>query len=56
MFPGEGGLDLLSLVRALPSDLPISLEIPTVELAKTVGPLERARRAVARTRELLAKA
>ena len=53
MFPGEGGLDLVSLVRALPADMPISLEVPTVELARTVGPLERARRAVARTHELL---
>jgi sugar phosphate isomerase/epimerase len=56
MFPGEGGIDLVSLVRAMPPDLPISIEVPTAELARTVGPLERARRAVARTHELLARA
>jgi sugar phosphate isomerase/epimerase len=55
MFPGEGGIDLMSLVRAMPADLPISIEVPTAELARTVGPLERARRAVARTHELLAR-
>ncbi len=56
MFPGEGGIDLVSLVRAIPADLPITLEIPAVGLARSVGPLERARRAVARTHELLALA
>lgn len=56
MFPGEGGIDLVSLVRAIPADVPITLEIPTAELARTVGPLERARRAVARTHDLLARA
>lgn len=55
MFPGEGGIDLVSLVRAIPADMPITLEVPAVELARTVGPLERARRAVARTHELLAR-
>ena len=50
MFPGEGGIDLASLIRAMPRDLTVSLEIPTLELAKTMGPVERARRAVAASR------
>jgi sugar phosphate isomerase/epimerase len=50
MFPGEGGIDLAPLIRAMPPELPVSLEIPTLELAKTVGPVERARRAVAAAR------
>jgi sugar phosphate isomerase/epimerase len=53
LFPGEGGLDLLGLVRALPRDLPLSLEIPRTELAKTVSAEERARRAMAGMQALL---
>jgi sugar phosphate isomerase/epimerase len=50
LFPGEGGLDLEGLMRALPADLPISVEIP---YAKPMSPLERAERALAATRRLL---
>jgi sugar phosphate isomerase/epimerase len=50
LFPGEGGLDLPGLLRALPADLPISLEIP---YAKPLPALERARRALAATKALL---
>jgi sugar phosphate isomerase/epimerase len=50
LFPGEGGLDLEGLMRALPADLPISVEIP---YAKPITPLERARRALEATRKLL---
>lgn len=53
LFPGDGGIDLAGLVRALPADLPLSLEIPTQELAKTVNAVERARRALAATHRLL---
>ena len=47
LFPGEGGIDLVSLVRAMPADITISIETPTVELAKTVDATTRARRALA---------
>jgi sugar phosphate isomerase/epimerase len=50
LFPGEGGLDLKGLLRALPQDLPISIEIP---YARPMPPLERARRALAATQALL---
>jgi sugar phosphate isomerase/epimerase len=50
LFPGEGGLDLRGLLAALPADLPMSLEIPH---AGGLEPRERARRALAATRELL---
>jgi len=56
LFPGEGGIDLIPLIRAMPADLPISLEIPTQELARTVGPEERVRRAVTLSRALLERA
>ena len=50
LFPGEGGLDLRGLLRALPADLPISLEIP---YARPLPALERARRALAATKAML---
>lgn len=53
MIPGEGGLDLLALLRGLPRDLPISVEVPLTELARSVGPVERARRNLEATRALL---
>jgi sugar phosphate isomerase/epimerase len=54
LFPGDGGLDLLALLRAMPADLPLSVEIPMSELARTVGAVERARRALLATRRVLA--
>lgn len=52
-FPGEGGLELAGLLDTLPADIPLSLEVPTEELAKTVGALERAKRAHAATLRFL---
>jgi len=50
LFPGEGGLDLRALMRALPGNLPISVEIP---YAKPMNAPERAKRALSATRKLL---
>jgi sugar phosphate isomerase/epimerase len=50
LFPGEGELDLSGLLRALPADLPISVEVP---YAKPMSALERAKRALEATRKLL---
>lgn len=52
-FPGEGELDLLALLRAVPRDLPLSVEVPTHTLARTVGAVERARRALGATLAVL---
>jgi sugar phosphate isomerase/epimerase len=53
LLPGEGGLDLRGILRALPRDVPISLEIPQRELARTMPAIERARRALAATQRLV---
>ena len=53
LLPGEGGLDLRGILRAVPSDAPISIEIPQEALAKTVPGAERARRALDATHRLL---
>jgi sugar phosphate isomerase/epimerase len=55
LFPGEGELDLLGLLRAVPRDIPLSVEVPTLALARSVGATERARRALAATRRVLAR-
>ncbi|WP_341645500.1 sugar phosphate isomerase/epimerase family protein [Thauera sp. SDU_THAU2] len=52
--PGEGGLPLGELLRALPDGIPLSLEVPQMALARTVGPFERARRLREATERLLA--
>ncbi|MBR1189500.1 TIM barrel protein [Bradyrhizobium sp. AUGA SZCCT0169] len=56
MFPGEGGIDLVSLARAMPADITVSLEVPTVELAKTMGHKDRAQRALDAARAVIAAA
>ena len=52
LFPGEGALDLRSLLQALPADLPLSLEVP---IARKIEPFERARLALGATRSLLSR-
>ena len=46
LFPGEGGIDLVRLAMAMPADLTISVEVPTVQLTKRVNAETRARRAL----------
>jgi sugar phosphate isomerase/epimerase len=50
LFPGEGELDLRGLMRVLPADLPISVEVP---YAKPMSALDRAKHALSATRKLL---
>ena len=54
LMPGDGGLDLKGLLRALPPDIPISLEVPMQTLSATVPVLQRSRRMLEKTRQLLA--
>jgi sugar phosphate isomerase/epimerase len=56
MFPGEGGIDLKSLARAMPADITVSLEVPALELAKTVDATARAARALKGARRVIAAA
>jgi sugar phosphate isomerase/epimerase len=44
-YPGEGDLDLVGMLAALPQDVPLSLEAPVKSLAATLDPVHRARRA-----------
>lgn len=54
--PGEGGLPLRELLDALPSAVPLAVEVPMQRSFPTLAPLARARRAYDATRALLAKA
>ena len=56
MFPGEGGIDLVALARAMPADIVVSIEVPTVELARTVDAKTRAQRALNAARNVIAAA
>ena len=55
MFPGEGGIDLVSLARAMPADITVSIEVPTAELARTVDAKDRAQRALDAAKGVIAK-
>ncbi|MNC28915.1 hypothetical protein D3C75_771450 [compost metagenome] len=55
-FPGDGDCDLQGLLGILPADIPLSLEIPTVQLLEQgVSGLDRAQMALDKTRELFAR-
>ena len=56
LLPGDGGIDLEGMMRAVPDGVTVSVEIPLVELARTVGPKERARMAREATVRLLEQA
>jgi sugar phosphate isomerase/epimerase len=53
LIPGTGGIDLGGLVRALPSGLPLSLEIPNDEWLPKLGAEEWGRRALAAARRIV---
>jgi sugar phosphate isomerase/epimerase len=54
LFPGDGGIDLVGLLRALPPDIPLALEIPTATLARSMNAKDRVTLAVQATRKVLA--
>jgi sugar phosphate isomerase/epimerase len=53
LMPGDGGLDLRGILRAVPSDVPLSVEIPMQALSKTLPALPRTRQMLDKARRLL---
>ncbi|MGV6875015.1 sugar phosphate isomerase/epimerase family protein [Pseudochelatococcus sp. B33] len=53
LFPGEGGIDLVGLVRAIPEGVTISVEVPHRALAQKIDAPGRAAMANAATRAIL---
>ena len=56
LLPGEGALDLIAMLRAMPPDIPVAIEIPNSKLASGMAALDRVRLAVAAVGSLLAAA
>src|SRR5665213_748357 len=56
LLPGEGGIDLGGMLRQLPEDLPLSLEIPNEELLPKFGAEQWARDALAAAKRVVANA
>ena len=56
LAPGEGSVPVAAMVKALPADLPISLEIRSRHYRERFpDPLERARAILAQTRAFFAE-
>jgi sugar phosphate isomerase/epimerase len=53
LLPGEGDIALVNLFKTLPSDLPISIEIPNFKRAQHLGELEWAKIALELTKQVL---
>ena len=53
LVPGEGGIDVLGILAALPSGIPYALEIPRATLVAQVGAKEHARLAITAARRHL---
>lgn len=53
LLPGEGNIDLAGLFAALPSDLPVSVEVVHMERMAKVGQREWARVCLAKSQEML---
>ena len=53
LFPGEGEIDMLGILAALPAGIPFALEIPRATLVAQVGAKEHARLAIGAARRHL---
>lgn len=53
LLPGEGSIDLKGLFKALPSNVPVSIEIPNMVRAKGMGDKAWAKKALQATRQTL---
>lgn len=56
LMPGDGGIDCVSLVKAIPDGVPISLEIPNHDFVRGMTPKERAALALNKAKEIITQA
>lgn len=56
LLPGDGALDLIAMLNAMPFDIPVAVEIPNAKLALGMAALDRVRLAVGALRNLFAVA
>jgi sugar phosphate isomerase/epimerase len=55
LIPGQGGIDLDAIIDRLPKDIPISVEVPNIELTKTKGVAKLVEAALKQTKTLLSR-
>ncbi|MCF6370832.1 sugar phosphate isomerase/epimerase family protein [Rhizobium halophilum] len=55
LMPGDGGIDLATFLRVLPKDVPISVEIASLELNRRMTADERAATALRKAKEVVAR-
>jgi sugar phosphate isomerase/epimerase len=53
LFPGEGAIDIGGIIRSLPNNVPLSIEVPKRALAKSVSAHDRAKAGFEATQRLL---
>lgn len=56
LLPGTGGIDITGMLRTLPADLPLSVEMPNIHLAPVRGPLNWAKDCLAASKKLAEEA
>lgn len=56
LLPGEGGIDCIGLIGAIPDGVTVSVEVANHELARTNTPIQRAEMAMAATLRVLERA
>lgn len=56
LLPGTGGIDITGMLRALPPNLPLSVELPNVKLAPARGPLNWAKDCLAASKKIAEEA
>lgn len=55
LMPGDGGIDLVAFLKALPKDVPISIEIASLELTQQMPADERAKKALRKAKAVVAE-
>ena len=53
LFPGDGDLDLLQLLKTLPKDIVISVEVPNFKLAQNMSAKDRAIEGLKKTKAMI---
>lgn len=56
LFPGEGDIDLVGIIKSVAANVPMSIEVPKRSLALTVSAKERAQMAIDAARTVIAAA
>ncbi|MDD4160817.1 MAG: sugar phosphate isomerase/epimerase [Synergistaceae bacterium] len=54
-YPGDGGIDIAGMLKRLPGDIVLSLELPHLERVAKYGYMEHARRCLVKSKKYLAE-